>query len=157
MNLRAAIDPRTLVGKLGGYGDCLRCGNTWNWKKGYSISYGRGCGMFPLCEECWKATAINEKKFYVKQLVDEWRGLNLRYPTECSPLGTLNGQSFGKILANAYKAIEWEEKGVKSSHAFESEPDIQGGVLMICNDQSCLWHKEDGRFVWTIDKWILKK
>ena len=155
MKLKASIDSRTLVGKFTGYSGCSKCRGTWNWKKGHYVYFRAGAGMFPLCEECWKTASTEEKRFHIKLLVDSWRMLNLEHPTECSPLSTLNGQPFDEILANAYKAIEWEERGVPSSHVFQSEPN--DGWVLKCKNQDCIWHKQDGRFVWGSDSWVLKK
>jgi len=50
---------RNLIGRIRGFGRCLKCGDRWNWKEPHFIVFeGEGMeesSMFPLCDECfWK-------------------------------------------------------------------------------------------------------
>lgn len=150
---------RNTYGAARGHSGCEHCGDSWSWKKGHSIYYNRGSAMFPVCEECWKRIGMDEKEHYIKKTVSEWRAENDRHPTECSPRGTLNGQPFEEILANALLAIEWERFGVNSHHLFNSEPRLtqfmdgaMGFSYCSCPDRTCAWHVRDKRFVWTGNK-----
>jgi len=76
---------RTLKGHLQGYGGCLHCHHTWNWKKGYLIPYAASkhkthldgspyyyAHMFPLCEECYESLSPQERFNYCKELYGRW-------------------------------------------------------------------------------------
>ena len=69
---------RNFLGHKDGFGGCLRCGDTWNWKKHHNISYAQGRGMFPLCEECYRSASVLVRKLYVDKLIGIWiaNGLN---------------------------------------------------------------------------------
>ena len=60
------------IGSFLGYGGCVRCRDSWWWKKEHNIPVHCG-GMFPLCEECWQKTTRNEKIDAVKQLAVKWQ------------------------------------------------------------------------------------
>jgi hypothetical protein len=65
---------RRLVGMLAkpfspGFGDCHRCGRTWNIAKHHITEFGKG-GCFPLCEACWsELTPIQRLPYYLKLFV----------------------------------------------------------------------------------------
>lgn len=62
------------IGRSRGYGGCIRCGDTWDWKPSHTTYFPDGSGgMFPLCEECWTelGTAAARQPFYKKQF-EEW-------------------------------------------------------------------------------------
>lgn len=63
---------KNLIGKLKGYSGCLRCGDTWDYKKGHHTEYELGRGCFPLCEECWLLMSRKERLRYYKELYDSW-------------------------------------------------------------------------------------
>jgi hypothetical protein len=68
-------DQKTEIGRSNGYGSCLHCHNTWNWKKGHVINYTADYtagGMFPLCEECHKKLSPQERFDYCKKLYYNW-------------------------------------------------------------------------------------
>lgn len=44
---------RNIIGNIKGYGHCLNCGDTWDYKKEMAIPYDDSNYMFPLCEECF--------------------------------------------------------------------------------------------------------
>ena len=44
---------KNFIGNIKGYGHCLNCGDTWDYKKAVIIPYDDSNGMFPLCEECF--------------------------------------------------------------------------------------------------------
>lgn len=143
---------RRWLGKHHHYGGCRRCGGTWNYKKSHDLAFDKGSGMGPLCQECWTKTTTEQKKFYVRQLVDLWRRDD---PTS----NEYNGQTFESILENAFKGIEWEERGVSSWHVFGSEPQrrLDGSTeVLVCNNPDCLWHKSDQRFYWNKNQWELR-
>jgi len=57
------------VGRMKSYGECNRCGGTWNWKKGHSLKMTDNSECFPLCEECWHDSTKEEKlKYYLGHL-----------------------------------------------------------------------------------------
>ena len=52
---------------------CMRCRAPWLVRDGHSTSYGKGRGMFPLCELCWQRLTTPERRFpYYAALRDEW-------------------------------------------------------------------------------------
>lgn len=67
---------RNLKGRIAGYGCCLRCGDTWDWKPEHVTHYRtegwpkEGC--FPLCEECWERLTPEERWPFYDGLVDKW-------------------------------------------------------------------------------------
>lgn len=76
---------RNNIGRLKGYGECSRCGGTWNWKKGHTIPYKASktrthingkpyypVGMFPLCEECYQECSPQERYDYCRRLWSRW-------------------------------------------------------------------------------------
>ena len=71
---------KNTLGHLRGFGDCMHCGGTWDWKEGHTIMYSESGGMFPLCEECYKKLSIEEVEHYIKELVDWWIELFPDYP-----------------------------------------------------------------------------
>jgi len=69
---------RNLFGSLRGYGGCMRCGDSWSWKKDHTIPCKDG-GIFPLCEECWSEISEEEKIFWVRELERKWRSQGIVY------------------------------------------------------------------------------
>lgn len=65
-----------LEGRRLGYGGCLRCADTWNWKPchvtRYVIGTGTG-GVFPLCEECWLELSVEHRLVFYEALFIQWR------------------------------------------------------------------------------------
>lgn len=52
---------------------CLRCSRGFDSKvRPHDIPYRKGSGMFPLCEDCWKSSSIEERKRYVSKLLFIW-------------------------------------------------------------------------------------
>lgn len=60
------------AGNLSSYGCCQECGDTWNWKKEQNIAYADGCGMFPLCVECFKRLSPKKIEEHCISLMVEW-------------------------------------------------------------------------------------
>jgi len=52
-------------GRIIGYGGCLRCGDTWNWKMAHATQYTHQKSCFPLCEECWSKIYIPQRLVYI--------------------------------------------------------------------------------------------
>lgn len=86
---------KNFLGSLRGYSGCLRCGDSWSWKKDHSIPCDEhGSGIFPLCEECWLKIDKDEKIFWVKELENWWQSMK--------PLNEENRLT----IVNAIKTIE---------------------------------------------------
>jgi len=54
------------------YGTCGRCGLPWSVCNGHITNYSPHQGCFPLCEDCWNETTIEERIPYYRQLYDRW-------------------------------------------------------------------------------------
>lgn len=91
---------RNLLGTFQGYSGCLKCKDSWNWKKSHDLKYSKDEAMFPLCEECWSKIDIKEKKHYVDKLLMKWR-------IDGTPLKELE-----KIKRKAYQAINCNEEAI---------------------------------------------
>jgi len=69
---------RNLIGNAKGYGKCLKCGDSWYWKKGHSTVYDvrddGSTGCFPLCEECWAGLTPEERLPYYLRMYSVWGG-----------------------------------------------------------------------------------
>lgn len=59
------------VGWYSGLSCCMKCGDTWNWKKWHHTQYTQSSGCFPLCEECWSSLTIEQRVPYYHALVNE--------------------------------------------------------------------------------------
>jgi hypothetical protein len=66
--------PLNWIGRIRGYGGCLRCGDTWNWAEYHTTQYGReGKGCLPLCRRCWRQLTPDQRLPYYYQLIyDVW-------------------------------------------------------------------------------------
>ena len=78
--MRSLRKARNAAGRARGFGDCLRCGDSWSWKKDHITEFGNAEddwayeGMFPLCEECWQGLKTPENRLpYYQQLLEMWR------------------------------------------------------------------------------------
>jgi hypothetical protein len=79
---RIAVNPpwffdrnsKNFLGRFIGFGQCKRCGDTWNWKKTHITEFdtddGKVRGVFALCEECWQELAVPDRRidFYHKHI-----------------------------------------------------------------------------------------
>ncbi len=83
--LPANLDPRTLEGRMKGFGECAKCGGTWNWKETFSIMYRSDRGCFPNCIDCARGMTINE---LLESCIVLWR-------------------SWGDEVAVAYSYSDW--------------------------------------------------
>jgi hypothetical protein len=68
---------RNLRGFTRGYGACLCCRDTWDWKDEHTTHYSEpgawpSEACFALCEECWAALTPEERLPYYDQLVEIW-------------------------------------------------------------------------------------
>lgn len=54
------------------YGACGRCGMPWNMTKNHVTSVTEICGIFPLCESCWKDMTPQDRLPYYKKLYESW-------------------------------------------------------------------------------------
>jgi hypothetical protein len=95
----AAAEPKKRGWRIGrflsdllkpGYGNCLRCGTNWGFVEGHTIHLldedgtrvdekpcwlmAQTCvsGMFPICEQCWGDTGVEEHVRFARQLYDRW-------------------------------------------------------------------------------------
>lgn len=62
---------RVLEGQTEKLSYCARCGRTWDKCNSHSV-HVEDRGAFLLCEDCWKAITIEERKFWMNKLIDEW-------------------------------------------------------------------------------------
>jgi hypothetical protein len=67
---------KNMIGSWKGFGSCLRCGDSWWWKKEHVFEVTESHGIFPLCEECWQKIDSTEKAFWIKKLQDKWQQLH---------------------------------------------------------------------------------
>lgn len=58
---------KNIIGNIKGYGHCLNCGDTWDYKKAMVIPYDEHNGMFPLCEECFILLSPDAIKKFCQQ------------------------------------------------------------------------------------------
>ena len=93
---------RNNVGKHNGYGGCLKCGDTWNWKQSHSLSLDVGRGIFPCCEDCWSKMDKNERLQYCIILFNEW---NRQLQAYGHPL-----ENIQELTEKARQAVEHEEE-----------------------------------------------
>lgn len=70
INLQGGM--RVLEGQTKEFSYCARCGRTWDKCKGHTVDDDYGRGAFPICEDCWNAITIEERKFWMNKLIDEW-------------------------------------------------------------------------------------
>lgn len=71
MSLASQI--RNAIGRARGFGECLRCGGTWDHTQEHLTEYTAGGACFPLCEFCWSDLATPEARLpYYRALVDRW-------------------------------------------------------------------------------------
>jgi len=61
------------------YGECGHCGRTWDKVRGHSTLIDGRTGMFPLCEDCWKAMTPQERLPYYFALYSSWVPDSIRY------------------------------------------------------------------------------
>jgi len=67
---------RKLIGVLAkpfspGFGECYRCGRTWNITRWHATRFGTG-GCFPLCEACWRELTPIQRLPYYLRLFAHW-------------------------------------------------------------------------------------
>jgi len=62
-----------------GYSYCGKCHTTWNFVQGHTTKYNDACGMFPLCEACWKELTPKQRLPYYKDLWDSWQRDSITY------------------------------------------------------------------------------
>lgn len=55
-----------------GYSYCDRCHGRWNIVERHSTRFNEHSGLFPLCEECWRALTPEERWPYYQRLLMEW-------------------------------------------------------------------------------------
>lgn len=71
---RSALeDPRNVIGIRRGVSGCMKCGDTWNWKKSHVLELDEDRGIFPCCKDCWKKMNPEEKLSCCRQLFIGWR------------------------------------------------------------------------------------
>jgi len=63
---------RNLIGRSRGYGFCLRCKDSWAWKKYHVTAYSDLHGCFPLCQECWQALEPEARLPFYLELYRQW-------------------------------------------------------------------------------------
>lgn len=63
---------KNFIGNSKGFGTCLKCKDSWYWKKYHVTYFVEGRGMFPLCEECYQKITPEERFAWHKKLLDEW-------------------------------------------------------------------------------------
>lgn len=63
---------RNAIGRAQGFGDCLRCGDTWNWAESHSTPITDSRAMFPLCERCWSSLTPETRVRYYQDLWWRW-------------------------------------------------------------------------------------
>jgi len=88
------------IGKRNGYGGCLKCGDTWNWKTSHTLWLGEGQGIFPCCEDCWDKMDKDERLQHCVILFNEW---NRQLRTFGHPL-----ENIQELTEKARQAIEQE-------------------------------------------------
>ncbi len=66
------FDPRNLIGRLLGFGNCLICGDYWNWKDPHMIQFSAFSSMFPYCQECNLNRPLEEKQTAASLLISRW-------------------------------------------------------------------------------------
>lgn len=91
---------RNWWGQRRGYSGCLRCGDSWNWKRRHSLWLSGNQGIFPLCEECWLELSPEQKLHYCEQLFNEWEAISAKHG--------LSLEDKESLMMQARKAIEEE-------------------------------------------------
>lgn len=68
---RTKRDKANAVGRKAGYGECLRCHDSWAWKPHHTTYYNLSTGCFPLCDECWLSLTPEQRlPFYAEMVAD---------------------------------------------------------------------------------------
>ena len=70
---------RNTIGTSLGYGRCMRCGDSWWYKKTGHVSYSDNRGMFPVCQECQDSISKYELYDYCRELAMKWFKDYMRY------------------------------------------------------------------------------
>ena len=73
---------KNLTGRAAGYGYCLECGDTWDWKSYHCTTYEEGRGCFALCDECWDMADRHGVLSAYSRMIREWRSTGSWYPPE---------------------------------------------------------------------------
>jgi len=50
----------------------MRCWRSWEITKSHPTHYSNGRGCFPLCEECWRELAPEQRLPFYRKLYDQW-------------------------------------------------------------------------------------
>lgn len=135
----SSIDPRTIVGRLEGYSECHRCGNTWNWKEGHTTYFedertleqhdaedqasvarervSERRGMFPMCEECYQVSSPEERFKYHKELLDQWMENDAL--TAHSQRNGMSVQYYNQALARIAREVGYNYSANEHERTFE--------------------------------------
>jgi hypothetical protein len=63
---------RRAIGRMKGYGGCLNCGGTWNFKKPFDIKDRNSGAPFPICTDCAKKLSPQQIMGYLEELYEWW-------------------------------------------------------------------------------------
>ena len=71
-------------GNAAGFGACMHCGDTFDWKAEHQTRYSHGASgseaCFPLCEDCWQQLGTPEARLpYYDRLVNVWAAIDGPY------------------------------------------------------------------------------
>ena len=80
---------------MSSYGNCGYCGRTWDKVEHHNTRITEHVGMFPLCEECWRALTPEQRLPYYRALYSSWLpyGLPLPYTWEQIEQAVLNEEA----------------------------------------------------------------
>lgn len=59
-------------GNARGYGACLRCGDSWMWKKYHVIKLSPSTDVFMMCTDCWPQASMDERRFAADTMLARW-------------------------------------------------------------------------------------
>jgi hypothetical protein len=59
------------AGRQLGYGGCGRCCDSWLWKPSHATEITSWDGVFPLCEDCWKALTPEERLPFYRAMFEQ--------------------------------------------------------------------------------------